>query len=83
MAQGYARREGSAASLTPIYGDILAGIIDGVNVFFTLTSAPVGDVARLYYNGQALHPADYLISGTSVTLSWAPESGTLMADYFV
>ncbi len=67
--------------LTPI---ALTGAVDGVNTDFTVSNAFVANTLCVLYNGQALMETDdYTVSGTTVTLGFAPETGDKVAGTFV
>lgn len=58
------------------------GDINGVNTTFTITSATTH---LIYHNGALLEEGagnDYTISGTVLTMLWAPESGKLSHVYW-
>lgn len=61
---------------------LLSGTVNGSNVTFTLPTIPNGEVL-LYASGVRLLPtADYTVSGDTVTMVSAPETGTVLyADY--
>jgi hypothetical protein len=59
------------------------GDINGVNTAYTITEATTH---HIYHNGVRLRSGagnDYTISGTALTMLWAPESGTLIHEYWI
>ena len=59
------------------------GAIDGSNVTFTLAETPVTGSVKLYRNGLRQDPsADYSISGGTITMSIAPQSGDWFTAYY-
>ena len=68
-----------------IYNEIPDGSINGSNVTFTLAAAPSTGTLQLYRNGNRLQSGasnDYTVSGATITMNQAPESGdVLIADY--
>ena len=49
--------------------ETLGGIVNGVNLTFTLSYAPIAAFLPLYFNGVYLRPTiDYTVSGNSITL---------------
>lgn len=75
---------GGGGALDYVADEVPAGAINGVNTSYT-TSYPPLTFIGLYLNGQKLVRGggnDYLISGTSITMSIAPLTGeSLRADY--
>lgn len=62
-----------------------SGLINGSNVTFTIATTPTSGTLRLYRNGLRLQAGasnDYTLSGATITMNQAPESGdVLLADY--
>lgn len=59
---------GTLATVREVINEVPAGLINGVNVTYTLAHLPDG-LIRLYKNGQKLNlTADYSISGQTITL---------------
>ena len=52
------------------YSETPGGAIDGVNKTYT-TLNPIGTVLSLYYNGEAIHPSEYTVSGSGFTMGTA------------
>lgn len=50
------------------------GSVDGSNKVFTLSNEPLASWVIFTVNGQT--QIDYSVSGSNVTLSWAPPSGS-------
>jgi hypothetical protein len=69
-----------------VIGEVPGGTLNGANTAFTLAAAPVANTEAIYYNGQRLQRGagnDYTISGTAVTMLFAPAAtDKLIADYF-
>lgn len=76
---------GSSSGTSIITNEVPAGAIDGVNQTFSLVSAPAGNTLQLFYNGVLQEPgADYILSGTTITMVLPPLSGGhLRATYVV
>lgn len=87
ILQAYYRISGTGASATFSDAEIPAGIVDGVNLAFTLATAPnPASSLKLYKNGVLLQlNGDYTLSGSTVTFmnaTIAPQSGDkIMANY--
>ena len=68
-----------------IDGEVPSGTINGSNVTFTIANTPETGSTKIYRNGIRLRSGannDYIISGTTITTSQAPESGdSLIIDY--
>lgn len=68
-----------------------SGTVNGSNTTFTLASTPAAGSAgissvRLYLNGQLLEQGsgnDYTISGTSITMLFAPTTGDKLRAYYM
>jgi hypothetical protein len=61
------------------------GTVDGANTSFTLSATPVYDKALFVYQNGLIQRqgTDYTISGTSISFTDAPNSGTrIYAIYF-
>lgn len=62
-----------------------SGTIDGSNTTFTLANTPTTGSVHLYLNGVRLKAGagnDYTISGLTITMLYAPETGSnFLADY--
>ena len=63
--------------------EIPTGLVNGTNMVFELGYEPTGGVIVFSVNGVVRSsPADYSISGTTVTMTWAPATGSdLWATY--
>jgi hypothetical protein len=54
----------------------LTGTIDGTNKAFALPESAANDTLCVFWNGQMLKPTDdYVVSGTTVTMSGSPDPG--------
>src|SRR3990167_8546159 len=77
----------SLSGAIPTYSETPSGAINGSNVTFTLAATPDSGTLRLYRNGVRLKAGsgnDYTLSGGTITMAQAPESGdVLLADYDV
>jgi hypothetical protein len=63
-----------------------SGTINGSNTAFTLTSAPQNGTLQLFLNGIVLEPGagnDFTISGTAITMLFAPLTGDKLRAYYV
>ncbi len=76
---------GGGSGSTPSQG-APTGAVDGVNVTYTLPSAPTADANLLLwldgviqYNGLAL---DYTLSGSTITMNAAPTAGQTLWYYY-
>jgi hypothetical protein len=83
VAQGYARQDAVAPTLSPVYGDVPTGLVDGVNVTYILSAAPYAAAAAVYWNGQRLLGSDYSITGDVLTMAWPPTEGVILCDYWI
>jgi hypothetical protein len=72
-------------SFTFVDGEDLSATVDGVETDFDLANTPLTGSVTVYLNGQRLRAGasnDYTISGGTITMASAPESGDLiLADY--
>lgn len=62
-----------------------SGSINGANTAFTLASTPIQSSLMLILNGQVLEPGagnDYTISGTAITMLFAPATGDKLRAYY-
>jgi len=63
-----------------------SGTIDGSNTSFTLANTPSPTSSlQLFYNGQLLTSGsgnDFTLSGTTITMSFAPETGSTLLAYY-
>ncbi len=68
-----------------VVGETPAGLVNGINVVFTVVDTPLVGKFVLYVNGvrqKAGILSDYTISGSTITMTIAPETGSqLLADY--
>ena len=74
----------TAAMFTFAESEVPSGTLDSANVTFTLANTPITGSVKLYQNGQRLKAggADYSISGLTITMTTAPDSGEVLeADY--
>ena len=53
------------------------GTINGTNTAFTLSSAPVGDIV-VYLNGLQVRETGYSVSGTTLTMTAAPQTNDIL-----
>lgn len=66
--------------------ETLGGAVNGSNTAFTLTASPQNGSLQLYQNGIILEPGagnDYTLSGTAVTMLFAPLSGDKLRAFYV
>jgi hypothetical protein len=65
--------------------EVPSGTVNGVNVTFTLANTPTAGTVHLYANGLRMKAGaseDYTISGATITMTTAPETGdVILADY--
>lgn len=66
--------------------EVPTGVINGVNVTFTLASTPQVGSEHVFLNGELQNPGgsnDYTISGSTITFNVAPPTSTsaLLVDY--
>jgi hypothetical protein len=54
-----------------------SGTINGSNTAFTLASAPVGDIV-VYLNGLQVRETGYSVSGTTLTMTTAPQTNDIL-----
>lgn len=70
-----------------ISSEVPAGLVDDLNVTYTLANTPLVGTVRLYLNGlrqEAGDGKDYTITGTAITMAAAPATGDIiLADYFI
>lgn len=78
----------SLTNETQARGETPSGVIDGVNVTFTLAATPAPNSERLYKNGIRLRSGvgnDYTIAGNVITMATAPVTtpvlSILLIDY--
>ena len=67
-----------------VYNEIPVGVINGVNVVFTLAFVPFLGKINFFHNGQLLIPGatfDYQVTGPVITMNWAPAQGLVAASY--
>lgn len=63
----------------------IVGTIDGVNLIFTLSHAPLTNTLQLFYEGQCLEEnLDYTLSGSTITFVVAavPEAGSILQAFY-
>ena len=62
----------------------ISGLVDGINVTYTLPSTPTNNSLDLYYQGQLMEEGvEYTLSVATITMTTAPETGTnLIANYY-
>jgi len=54
------------------------GVIDDVNRSFNLPAVPVGNSLRVFYNGLLQPTTNYTVSGTGLTTTFAPSTGSTL-----
>lgn len=60
-----------------------SGTINGSNVTFTTSGVPIAASLYVYYNGQLLRwGTDYTISGSTITMTFAPETGSSLIVHY-
>ncbi len=62
-----------------------SGLVNGVNTSFTLAHTPAAWI-QLYLNGVLLEPGvgnDYTLSGTDITMTFAPQTGDKLRTYYM
>lgn len=66
-----------------VFNEVPTGVVDGVNVTFTLAHAPKPTGSEeVYLNGQLQIPtSDYTISGATITFVVAPPGGVVRVNY--
>jgi uncharacterized protein YoxC len=81
----YYRMPGTGSATNFTDNETPGGAINGINLTFTLASAPnpAGSL-RLFRNGLLMDPSgDYTLSGSSITItSTAPQTGDSLAAYY-
>lgn len=74
---------GASSSFT--FSEVPSGLVNGSNTTYTLAQTPTSGTLELYMNGirqKAGSGNDYTLSGLTITMSQAPEAGSvLLADY--
>lgn len=68
------------------YNETPTGDIDGLNTSFTLAHSPSPAWIQLFLNGILLEPGvgnDYALSGTNITMAFAPETGDKLRTYYM
>jgi len=55
--------------ITWAIGEIPTGVIDGANKTFHLANEPIGGVMLFVYPFSILHPNDFTLNGTTITLA--------------
>lgn len=75
----------SYVSVVPVWNEIPSGSVDGMNMTFTLTRAPIDNNVMLYLNGRLVREGssnDYVLSGSALSMLTAPlEGDVLMSSY--
>lgn len=76
---------GGVGGSTWSYNEIPSGVIDGNNTAFVLAHTPNPSWIQLFQNGVLLEPDanDYAISGTGITMTFAPETGDKLRAYYM
>lgn len=67
-----------------IYNETPTGTINGSNTSFTLANTPISGSLQLYRDGQLLNGGgnDYTLSGTTITFTTAPATGSVLLAYY-
>lgn len=68
----------------PVYNEIPAGTVNGINAVFTTAFTPTSGTERLYRAGLRMTPyaVDYSMAGSTITFVVAPPSGdNILIDY--
>lgn len=76
----------TGASVTWANNETPSGTINGINTSFSLAHTPNPSWIQLYLNGVILEPGagnDYTLSGTSITMLFAPETGDKLRAYYM
>lgn len=58
---------GGGAANVPVQESLAAQVVDGVNVTYTLTSAPVANSLQLFINEALVSPSRYSLVGSTIT----------------
>ncbi len=69
-----------------VFNETPSGAIDGVNTSFALATAPIAGKLQVMLNGLVLRPGagnDYTLSGSTITMLYAPASGDYLAATYV
>lgn len=70
------------------FNEVPSGLVNGINVVYTLANTPVNNSLTVYKNGIRMFPGvgnDYVLSGNTITFTGTqtPQSGdVLLADYW-
>ncbi|MFW6272166.1 MAG: hypothetical protein ACOC2U_00085 [bacterium] len=65
-----------------VYNEVPTGTMDGSNTDFNLANSPLDGTVRVYNNSRYLHPDEYSVNGSILTLVEAPQYGDhLLVDY--
>lgn len=76
---------GTGGGDTWSHNETPTGTINGINVTFTLAHTPLSWI-QLYLNGVILEPGagnDYTLSGSTVTMLFAPATGDKLRVYYI
>ncbi len=67
-----------------VYGETPSGTVNGSNTSFTIASTPVSGTLMLFRDGQLLvgGGADYTLSSTTITMTTAPVTGSVLLAYY-
>ena len=70
-----------------VRNEVPSGTINSINTGFTLANTPVAGTVQVFLNGLLQAPGsglDYIISGTAITFTKAPHTGSdLYAHYII
>ena len=73
----------AAATGTPVDGEVPSGVINGINMTFTLVNIPITGSVHLFLNGQR-KTSGYTVVGNTITYTGGPTPQTgdgHVADY--
>lgn len=68
-----------------VYNETPTGTVNGSNTAFTIANTPQNSSLELVLNGMVLEPGagnDYTISGTAITMLFAPATGDKLRAYY-
>lgn len=75
---------GGSSSINFANNETPTGTIDGANMIFTLanTPSPASSLQLLYQGQFQLQATDYTLSGTTITFTFAPLSGSWLRAFY-
>ena len=75
----------SISLVAPVFNEIPSGLIDGMNMVYTLVNAPVNSSLMLFQNGRLLREgtsSDYVLNTSTISMMSAPlEDDVLVSSY--